>query len=60
MYLTCKEQLKEVEGNEEVPRYLLTEALLERLKKHEKPGSNPTPTTDERPPSGSLRYTATF
>eukprot|EP00027_Filamoeba_sp_ATCC50430_P014998 CAMPEP_0168573390 /NCGR_PEP_ID=MMETSP0413-20121227/18504_1 /TAXON_ID=136452 /ORGANISM="Filamoeba nolandi, Strain NC-AS-23-1" /LENGTH=485 /DNA_ID=CAMNT_0008606627 /DNA_START=66 /DNA_END=1523 /DNA_ORIENTATION=- len=49
------EQLKEVEGNEEVPRYLLTEALLERLKKHEKPGATPQSTTEERPPSGSLR-----
>jgi hypothetical protein len=29
------EQLKEVESNTDVPRHLLTEALLERLKKHE-------------------------
>lgn len=47
--MLLSEQLKQVEKNPMVPHYLLTEALMERLKKHE---GVTAPETPKRNPEG--------
>ncbi|KAH3763676.1 E3 ubiquitin-protein ligase Ufd4 [Pelomyxa schiedti] len=47
--LMTVEQLEEATLNALVPRYLLTEAMLHKLKRHENAGAPATPTTDKKP-----------